>query len=356
MKSVAIIGIQGLPANYGGFESLVENMLGENSSGDVSYTIFCSASDMKSDALTEYKGAKLEYIYCPSHGINSIRYYTKSLIKAGNRFDTVLILGLAGGLYLPIFKLKAKSRIIVNVDGIERKRAKWGGLARLVLYILEKLSVIFADVLISDNEGIRQFLMDEYKKDSVMIAYGGDHVLRNIDDTFSAQLLEKYNLKNSTYAIAVCRIEPENNCHLILDAFSASDAKLVYIGNWDRSNYGKDLKSRFSNCKNILMLNPIYDLDTLYILRANASMYIHGHSVGGTNPSLVEAMFFGIPILSYDVIFNRETTNNRAYYFRDKNELLQLITQPDLNGKGMLEIAKAKYTWGFIVDQYERLY
>ena len=132
--------------------------------------------------------------------------------------------------------------------------------------------------------------------------------------------------------------------------------KLVFIGNWDRSAYGRDLKSRYRNDPDILLLDAIYDLDILYSLRANAGIYIHGHSAGGTNPSLVEAMFFGHPIIAYDVVYNRETTRNQAYYFADAESLRKLLARPDLDGDAMKRIAEEEYTWKHISSQYCELY
>lgn len=355
-KKVAIVGIQGLPANYGGFESLVENMLGENTSPDVNYTVFCSARDMKGDSLKEYKGACLKYINLPSHGIWSIPYYTLSMMRVISGYDLILVLGQGAGFILPIYKLFSSTKVIINVDGIERKRAKWSGFAKFVIMLLEKLCVRFGDDLISDNEGIRQFLINEYGKDSHMIAYGGDHVRRELSSEKTNATLESFGLKARDYAITVCRIEPENNCHVTLEAFSKTGRNLIFIGNWDRSEYGRELKAKYANCPNIKIQDPIYELDTLYALRSNAKMYIHGHSVGGTNPSLVEAMFFGIPILSYDVIFNRETTFNKGFYFKSSDDLVELLKKDGLDGKIMAELAQEHYTWKHITKQYEALY
>ena len=355
-KKVAIVGIQGLPANYGGFETMVENIIGENQSPEVEYTVFCSKADMGNDELKEYKGAKLLYIDSPSHGLHSLEYYTQSLSKVVDGYADVLILGLAGGLYLPFFKFKSKAKVIVNVDGIERKRAKFIFPAKLLLHILEILSVRFADQLISDNEGIRQFIWKTYKKQSVMIAYGGDHVQRNVSREQQISILSQLGLIKDDYAMAVCRIEPENNCHLTLSAFAHTTKTLVFVGNCDRSEYGRNLKREYSNMKHIHILDPVYDLDVLYALRGNAKWYVHGHSVGGTNPSLVEAMFFGKPILSYDVVFNRETTFNKAYYWKNENDLIVLLSNDIMEGSIMQHLAAKHYTWKKIASQYEDLY
>lgn len=156
MKEVAIIGIQGLPAQYGGYETQVENMIGENQSPNVHYTIFNSSKDQKS-SLEVYKGATMKYINLPSHGVWSIPYYTLSYLKSFRKFDTILQLGLAGGFFLPIFKLfNPKVKVIVNVDGIEHRRDKFNKFGKWLLLKLEQFDVKFADVIISDNEGIKE--------------------------------------------------------------------------------------------------------------------------------------------------------------------------------------------------------
>ena len=214
----------------------------------------------------------------------------------------------------------------------------------------------YADVIISDNKGIQNYVKDEYGKDSVLIAYGGDHVIREIDADFERGVLERFSLNPNEYAITVCRIEPENNCHKTLEAFSRTDKKLIFIGNWNRSEYGRELKEKYSKFSNIIIQDPIYDVDILYALRKNAGQYIHGHSAGGTNPSLVEAMFFGFPILAYDVVYNRESTAGQAYYWSNADELVELLSKDNLDGTMMRTIAEEQYTWKKITEQYEALY
>ena len=174
------------------------------------------------------------------------------------------------------------------------------------------------------------------------------------------KVLTEYNLIKGDYSITVCRIEPENNCHITLEAFSRSDKQLVFIGNWEKSEYGRDLKAKYSQHRNIKILDPIYDINTLYALRNNAAMYIHGHSAGGTNPSLVEAMFFGKPIIAYSVVYNKETTENSAMYFKDVEELYDTITNDSIDfvaqGKNLCQIADKRYTWNTIIKQYEATY
>ncbi len=355
MTKVAIIGTQGVPAKYGGFESLVENLLGDNCPKDVEYTVFCSAIDMQ-EHLNSYKGAKLKYISLKANGIQSVPYDILSLCKSLKGYDVILVLGVSGCLFLPIFHLLNSKKLIINIDGMEYKRAKWGKFAKKILKMSEAAAVKYADAIITDNEAIQEYVAKEYGKESKLIAYGGDHVVRNIPEGYAVSILKEYGLIPKQYAMAICRIEPENNCEMVLEAFSKSDKTLVYVGNWDHNEYSKELRNRFSKYSHIKMLDATYDLDVLYALRSNAEIYVHGHSAGGTNPSLVEAMFFGIPIISFDVVFNRATTRNEAYYFNNSNDLLNIIARKDLDGSRMKEIAEKNYSWKSISAQYANLY
>lgn len=355
MKKVAILGTQGVPAKYGGFETLVENIIGDKCSNDIEYTVFCSGKDMP-QKIKEYKGARLKYVGLRANGVQSIPYDIISMMRSMRKYDTILILGVSGCIFLPVLKLFCRKRIIVNIDGLEYRRAKWKKWVRKYLKFSEKIAVKFADVIITDNKGIQDYVKVEYKKDTTLIAYGGDHALTEITKEREAEILQKYNIEPGNYSLSVCRIEPENNCHTTLKAFKDSNERLVFIGNWDRNGYSRKLKDEYCNCRNITLLNSIYDLDILYTLRNNARYYIHGHSAGGTNPSLVEAMFFGRPILAYDVIYNRETTQHKACYYKNSEELQQHIEQGVNNGKALKEVAEEQYTWAQIAKEYEALY
>ena len=355
MTKVAIIGTQGVPAKYGGFESLVENLLGDNCPKDIEYTVFCSSKDMP-ERLSHYKGARLEYIPLKANGIQSVPYDIISMCKVLKGYDVILVLGVSGCLFLPIFHKLNSRKLIINIDGMEYKRNKWNKFVKRILKKSEAMAVKYADVIITDNKAIRDYVAMEYGKKSKLIAYGGDHVMRTLPEGFAETTLERYGLNKKGYAVAVCRIEPENNCDMVLEAFSRTDKKLIYIGNWDHNIYSQELRKKYSGFSNIQMLDAIYDLDILYALRSNAGLYVHGHSAGGTNPSLVEAMFFGIPIISFDVIFNRATTANQAYYFHTPDELMNILDRTDLDGSPMRKIAQERYTWKTISKQYAALY
>lgn len=358
MKKVAIIGTVGVPAKYGGFETLVENMIGDNCSQEVEYTVYCSSKSYE-DRPKEYRGAKLKYVPLKANGSQSIPYDIISIFRALGKSDVLLILGVSGCLILPVVRLFSRKKIIVNIDGLEHRRDKWSPKVRKFLKFSEKIAVRNADIVVSDNKAIQDYVRDEYGVESELIAYGGDHVQCDVS-SIQADILAKYKVVPGEYSFSLCRIEPENNVHVTLEAFAASGKKLLFVGNWSNSEYGKSLLTKYGSCKNIEMLAPIYDLPTLNVLRSNCMFYIHGHSAGGTNPSLVEAMFFGKPILAFDCSYNRESTENKAHYFADSNQMIKLMTNDlsyfDNNASMMVKIAKARYLWATIAKQYEALY
>ena len=250
-----------------------------------------------------------------------------------------------------------KKKIILNPDGQEWKREKWSKPIQWFLKISERIGVRNSTFIVSDNTKIHEYIQNEYGLDSFIVEYGGDHVL-NIDLEEKTAL--NYNIKNGEYAFKVCRIVPENNIEMILSAFSKYPSKkLILIGNWNYSNYGIRLKEKYRDFPNIILLDPIFDQKLLDELRSNCGIYIHGHSVGGTNPSLVEAMNLGLFIVCFNAEFNIETTENRAVYFNNESELLNLLNKIDnyefdqnaLKFE-MKEIADRRYRWKIITDKY----
>lgn len=356
---VAIIGTVGVPANYGGFETLVEQLVRHNHNEDLQYAVYCSKKSYN-DERWVYHGAKTEYVGLQANGIQSIPYDIVSLIKASRRSDVILVLGVSGCSFLPIFRVFSKKKLVINIDGLEHRRDKWNKWARQFLKYSEKQAIKYGDIIVTDNQGITDYVKSEYGKDSELIAYGGDHVLTDIDEKSAGKILNEYMLERNGYAMALCRIEPENNVHIILEAFEMAKKKLLFIGNWHKSDYGKSLADKYKDSEYVKITPAVYDLDVLNILRSNCSIYLHGHSAGGTNPSLVEAMFFKKPIIAFDCIYNRETTENKASYFKDSQDLITALNNPaldlDSNAQAMHEIADRRYRWSIIAEQYETLY
>ncbi len=357
---VAIIGTVGVPANYGGFETLVEQLVRHNHSEDLQYAVYCSRKSYN-DERWVYHGAKTEYVGLNANGVQSIPYDILSLVKAARKSDVILVLGVSGCAFLPIFRMFSKKRLVINIDGLEHRRDKWNKWARRFLKYSEKQAVKYGDVIVTDNKGITDYVKTEYGKSSELIAYGGNHVLQDVSASESERILKKYNLNAGEYSLAICRIEPENNVHTILEAFSRMPEKnLVFIGNWNKSAYGKEMQEKYSLFPNIKIQSAVYDLKELNVLRSNCIFYLHGHSAGGTNPSLVEAMFFAKPIIAFDCIYNRESTENKGHYFNSSDKLVEILNNGSLDFEGnatsMAEIADRRYKWETIAKQYENLY
>ncbi|MFG6685356.1 DUF1972 domain-containing protein [Mariniflexile sp. HNIBRBA6329] len=355
-KKIAVIGTVGIPAKYGGFETLVENLV-DNLGGGFDFTVYCSKKSYDTYPK-KHINAKLVYLPFKANGISSILYDVLSVLHSLLYADVILVLGVSGAFVLPFVKLLTKKKIITNIDGLEWKRDKWGSLAKKYLKKQEEIAVKYSHHVVVDNEGIREHVTFSYSKSSHLISYGGDHVF-NVG--LKQETIDKYNLPK-TFAFKVCRIEPENNIHLILEAFSESKTNLVIVGNWNNNEYGKNLKKNY-NKKNIHLLDPIYNQDQLNEIRSNCFLYIHGHSAGGTNPSLVEAMCLGLPILAFNVSYNKFTTHNEALYFQNKEELvanLKLISEnPNIlkyNSTKMKEISLKEYKWHIISDKYKKLF
>jgi glycosyltransferase involved in cell wall biosynthesis len=357
-KRIAIIGTVGLPANYGGFETLAEHLV-THLSDKYNFTVYCSKNKYKKEErLSSYKGASLKYIPLDANGVQSIPYDALSILHALMKNDVLLILGVAGAWILPFVKTFTSKKIIISIDGIEWKRDKWSLFAKLYLFWAESLAVKYSHIDISDNESIQDYTALRYETLSRVIEYGADHTLEVKPEEAD---FVKYPFLKQEYAVKVCRIEPENNVHLVLEAFEISSRmNLVLVGNWNNSDYGTELKQKYSNSNNIFLYDPIYNQREIDLIRGNASLYIHGHSAGGTNPSLVEAMFLGLPILSFRVSYNSTTTENKAVYFSNTAELVQHLDSMkqsnfDSLRKEMKEIALRRYTWDVISRQYELL-
>jgi glycosyltransferase involved in cell wall biosynthesis len=357
MKRIAIIGTNGLPGRYGGWDQLMEHLT-KTLVHKYNFIVYCSTFNSDKN-LKKYNGASLVHIPLKANGWQSVIYDILSSIHAIFYADSMLLLGGAGTLMFPIFRLFGKE-VIYHPDGIEWKRQKWSKRVQSYLKWLEEVGIKWANKIVSDNIEISNYLNKVYNKSSSLIEYGGDHVSAV---SLTANIMKLYNIEKGTYAFKVCRIEPENNLDLILDAFMNTNVHLIIVGNWRNSAYGLNLRKKYLAFKNIIMLDPIYDQQRLDELRSNCGIYIHGHSVGGTNPSLVEAMCLGLNVLSFDVTFNRATTFQHALYFKDVAELRKLIILFSDNnlifegvGLTLKEIANEHYLWAKIVSKYDELF
>lgn len=358
--TVSILGTNGLPAKYGGFETLVNHLV-LNFSDQYDIVVYCSKTP-KTKRITSFDKAKLIYFPFKANGWQSIIYDIVTIFHAFIYSRNLIILGFSGAFIFPL-NFFFRSNIIFNIGGIEWQKVR-GSKSSAFLEIklkkfMEFLCVKFSTHIIIDNLYFKDYLQIEYNIDPVLAEYGGDHAIKfDIDDS----LVNKYSFLNEPYDLSVSRAQEDMNIHLVLKAYeSIPQRNLVVISNWNISEYGKNLyESYFKKFRNIILLNAIYDSVELNTIRSNCKIYLHTHSLCGTAPSLVEAMSLGLAVISFDVPTNRFSTENQALYFSNIQELIATLTSLNNNdlesiGKRMLKIANERYTWERVSNIYENL-
>lgn len=354
---LAIVGIVGLPARYGGFETLADHLV-RRLGRRYRMLVYCSSRGL-ADRPTHYRDAQLHYIGFDANGWQSIFYDAVALLQAPRQASTLLVLGVSGCVMLPLVRLLApRTRIVTNIDGLEWKRQKWGPMARRFLKLSERIAVRFSHEVIADNRAIQEHVRGAYGRASQLIAYGGDTPTRA---DASAQARRSTRLAPGQYFFTVCRIEPENHLDEILQAFAAlPEVPLLIVGNWNVSPYARTLRERYGALPNIELLDPIYDAGSLRRLRSEARAYVHGHSAGGTNPSLVEAMHAGMAVFAFDVTYNRHTMHQLGWYWKDPAELRAAVAATDdeqlqTTAQALRDVALRHYTWDIVARQYEEV-
>ena len=358
MKKIAIIGTAGVPGRYGGFETLAHHLV-LNLSKDFKISVYNSTHTYAENERPKFwEGGRIFYIPLNANGWQSIIYDIISITHALFYADILIVLGVSGGIVFPFVRWFTNKKLIVNIDGLEWRRNKWNKWVRKFLRFSEKLAVRYSHADITDNAVLKKYTACIYKSLSHEIAYGADHV---VTQPITRVMKVKYSFLVEPYAFKVCRIEPENNVHLILEAFAELPYRtLVIVGNWQASEYGKNQIEKYGDISNIYLLDPIYDQVELDTLRSNCYVYIHGHSAGGTNPSLVEAMMLGLPVVAFNVAFNRATTIGEALYFREKEDLKRIISTTTTKeyyklGDQLKIIAQNEYTWKRISRKYANI-
>jgi len=346
-QNLFIIGCNGVPARYGGFETFAEQ-ISIKLSPDYIITIVCSRKLYNTKEPRDiWNNLNRIFINLKANGIQSILYDLLSFRIALKNAEQILVLGVTASLFLAFVSAEKRQKIFVHVDGLEWTRSKWNVFAKAILYLAFRMSLRYAHCILIDSSALLKYIPVRYKYKTRSVSYGGDHV--NLHRAIKKKT-------DRPFALAIARAEPENNLHIILSAFEKDPPlELVIISNWHKTRYGRSLFRKYSQGKNIRLIQAIYDESELSTYRNYCSVYIHGHNAGGTNPSLVEAMYSGIPVIAWDNSFNRITTNNLANYFKSKTELLHLTTQESLSvlSRDALKLqafAFKNYTWQMSAD------
>ncbi|HBU67895.1 glycosyltransferase family 1 protein [Lactobacillus salivarius] len=381
MKDVFIVGSKGIPANYGGFETFVDNLVTRQVNPKIKYHVSCMTFD-KSVKQYDYNGAECQEIYVPNiGGSKAILYDLRSLdwaldtIKERNLTDGIVyILACRIGPFLHKYIKKFHNhgfKVWVNPDGHEWKRAKWSVPVRKYWKVSEKLMVKNADFLICDSKSIEEYIHEDYRKynpQTTFIAYGADitpSILKK-DDKKVVDWFNKHDVKLNEYFLIVGRFVPENNYETMIKEFMKSKVNkdLVIITNVEKNAFYNSLKeeTHFENDKRIKFVGTVYDAELLKFIRENALGYLHGHSVGGINPSLLEALGSTKINLLYNVGFNKEVGEDSSLYWsledgslaNKLNEVEEISTEKEENfGKLAKQQIIDNYSWEKIVNDYE---
>lgn len=357
---IAILGTRGIPNNYGGFEQFAECLSVSLVKKGHEVTVY--NPHFHSYELDSYDGVRIRKIYSPesSLGASANFIYDYLCLRDALKFDFDVILECGYHSNAPSYFLMGERKrpvLITNMDGLEWKRSKWNRFTRWLIKKLEKLAVKKSHYLVSDNIGIKQYYQDSFGVDSYCIAYGATPV-----EVFNEQSLHSYGVTKDHYFMLIARLEPENNIESILDGYLVSGSELPFlvIGN-HKTKYGVYLKKKYTDEK-IKFIGGLYVKEDLDNLRCYAKAYFHGHSVGGTNPSLLEAMASKALIVAHENEFNKAILKENALFFLNSVDVAKII-----NGMEELKniqhfknenylLIKNEYSWYKITEMYESLF
>lgn len=387
-KHIYIIGSKGIPAKYGGFETFVEKLTEYHKDSNIKYHVACMEDNSLKSGITSKKfihnGAECFNIRVPKVGpakaiyydIKALEYAIKLSIQNSDREPIFYVLACRIGPFIGKFKKKISSiggKLYVNPDGHEWLRKKWSYPIRQYWKYSEKLMVKHADLLICDSKNIQKYIQTNYKKytpKTTYIAYGTDLVKSSL--TFESSLVREWfknkNVQEDNYYLVVGRFVPENNYEIMIKEFMKTDTAkdFVLITNVEKNKFYEKLKkeTNFDKDNRIKFVGTVYDQELLKYIRQNAFAYIHGHEVGGTNPSLLEAMGSTKVNLLLNVGFNTEVGEDAVVYW-DKKNLASVINNIEKNklsntiselGEKSTTVIERRFLWDKIISEYEQIF
>ena len=366
---IAFVSTRGIPNNYGGFEQFAEYIsVGMAQRG---HEVVVYSPKFHPYQESTYKGVRIKHIYSPEtwmgSSVGSFFYDFASLRDALKKEDFDIIYEAGYTSIIPAyiwFNVKKRKRPIftTNMDGLENKRSKFSPMVRRFLDWEEKMAVKYSHYLIADNMGIHDYYKEKYGKESKFLAYGAD-----IHDDFKAEYLEEFGLKSEEYYILIARLEPENNIVMAIEGYLHSKENgrrpLIVVGKTN-TPHGKELVEKYWNEKNVEFVGGIYDFKKLDSVRHFSKAYFHGHSVGGTNPSLLEAMAAGCFIFAHDNIFNRAVLKENAFYYPSADKVTEYLNRIDTIAEGSkiqytarnIEVIRNEYSWESLIDKHEKYF
>jgi len=360
---LAIIGSRGIPANYGGFETFAEEItvnLVENHQYDI--TVVCDDEQRKTnEGIDQYKGVKLLYSKY-SKSKNAILFYYDSIKMVAEDSDIIYSCGPAGGMFGHVVH-KYGNLLVTNPDGLNWKRAKWNKLIQTGFRTFEYLATKFSDYIACDSYGIEKHIQESYNTKNTFVAEYGAYPNCYIGQESEeiSDILKKYGVEKDGYHLVVSRLEPENHVHVVIEGYAKEKRKypLLIVGNIKETKYISQLRALAND--DVYFVGGIYNKKELEIVRANALDYLHGHSVGGTNPSLLEAMASKNLCVCHDNVFNREVVGENGLFFKDTQDVSTFLQQIENEQKGLdamregvYEKIISYYTWTAIAAKYDK--
>ena len=357
--NIAIIGTRGIPNNYGGFEQFAEFLSKGLVKKNHSVTVYNSHNHPYRNST--WNSITIEHKYDPEYLVGTFGQFIYDLNcilhTRRKQFDIILQLGYTSSSVWS-FLFPKQSKIVTNMDGLEWKRAKYSSPVKQFLRHAEKLAVNHSNFLVSDSLGIQSYLKEKYSADSCFIPYAA-----SLFNTPNISTIQPLNVKPFEYNMLIARIEPENNIETILDGCMLAKEKKIFlvIGNY-QTKYGSFLKKKYKEYSFIRFTGSLYDQNILNNLRYFSNLYFHGHSVGGTNPSLLEAMASDAVICAHDNPFNASVLGSDSFYFDSANAVKNIIdsVKKDESQKGKIENNRKKideiYSLDKIIESYESLF
>lgn len=357
VRKIAVIGSRGYPSFYGGFETAVRHVAPHLSNLGWEVTVY--GRKASTSKPTDSTDMRIKSVVVPCIEKKSLSTLTSGLSSAVHSFftkpDVALVLNVANGFWLPLLKLRG-IKTVVNVDGLEWKREKWGLAAKSIFFLGAKMTAAFADTIICDAKVLQKHWGENFKRESVFIPYGG---------IVQSQLPIPLDLPHRGYVLLVARFVPENTISEFFEAVPDLQQKypVVLVGS---SGYGGtfDDQARLlaETYTNVTWLGQVSDDELLHSLWQHSGSYFHGHSVGGTNPALVQAMSSGAPIIARDTVFNREVLGSSGVFTKPHrasivNAIQEVMSNPELQKSiSTLSIERAQddYNWEKICSQYEQ--
>ena len=358
---ISLTGTRGIPNRYGGFEQFAEQLSVRLAERRHEVQVYSPAAHPYRDNTFHKVNIIRKHLHENLLGPAANYLYDYICLKDAVRKKSDIILECGYASAAPVYRYIdfKNSKIVTHLDGLEWQRPKWSSLTRKIIKRAEKTAIRLSHTLVCDHPYIQSYFNKAYNVKPWYIPFGAD-VFKDPD----SRMIEKYNVAPGEYYLSVARLEPENNLQTIIGGFleGGCKEKLVIAGDIDTS-FGRKLYNRYSTLKNIIFLNGIYDQDILNNLRHFSKACFHGHSVSGTNPSLLEAMAAGSLVIAHDNQFNRFILKDNALYFNNEDDIHSiLITEQDwLNQKEIMirnnnKTIRENYQWKQVTDLYEDLF